>query len=622
MKNGMLVPTAGKTFRYMLPLLFMAIPTAWASPHSADYQEPEGIISLSELLRVIQLYNVGTFHCDAGTEDGYAPGTGDQSCTPHNSDYTPRDWSISLSELLRMIQFYNSGGYHLESGTEDGYGPGPGDLYEGEGGTEGMNEGAEEGEGTVEGTEEGSPGEGSPEEGEILEGESEGSVEGLMEGAPEGALEGTVEGSVEGINEGTLEGIEEGALEGSTEGIQEGVEEGLIEGSSEGSAEGFIEGEGVVEGSTEGVVEGEFEGAIEGEGVIEGSTEGDIEGEGSAEGEGTAEGSPEGTVEGEGEVEGVIEGEGSVEGYIEGAIEGEGVPEGSVEGSEEGEEPVYAIGYTTVTYQDPARGNRNVAVKIYYPATAAGQDTPVAGDAGTTFPVLIFGHGFLIGIDYYGYLWDALVPKGYIALLCNTETGVLPNHSNFGQDLAFLADRFQAEGADAGSRFYGKVANKTAVMGHSMGGGSTFLSVQYSANITTIVTFAAAETNPSAISAAAGITLPALVFSGTSDCVAPPDSHQTPMYNALPPLCKYHINITQGSHCQFAQNSTICQAGEIICFGATFVDDAVQKALTTEFTSIWLSAFLKNDVNAGAEFVNALDTETSAERIAYTGLCN
>lgn len=598
--------TLNRIFHYVLPLLLLTASIAWANPHSADYQDPEGVIDLSELLRVIQLYNMGSIHCASGTEDEYAPGNGDLSCFPHNSDYAPQDWSISLSELLRMIQFYNSDGYHLESGTEDGYGPGPGDLYEGEGGPEGMNEGAEEGEGTVEGTEEG-----SPEEGEILEGESEGSVEGLMEGAPEGALEGAIEGSVEGINEGTLEGIEEGALEGSTEGIQEGVEEGLIEGSSEGSEEGFIEGEGVVEGSTEGVVEGEFEGVFEGEGVIEGSTEGDIEGEGSAEGEGTAEGSPEGTVEG------AVEGEGEVEG----AIEGEGVPEGSEEGLVEGEEPDYAIGYTTVTYQDPSRDDRNVSVKIYYPATTPGQDTPVAGEAGTTFPVLVFGHGFLIGIDFYGYLWNALIPKGYFALLCNTETGVLPSHSNLGKDLAFLADRFQAEGADAGSWLYGKVANKTAVMGHSMGGGSTFLSVQYSANITTIVTLAPAETNPSAISAAAGITIPALVFSGSSDCVTPPDDHQIPMYNALSSLCKYRITIVEGSHCQFTQDSGICKAGELFCFDPV-VDDAVQKALTIEFTRIWLEAFLKNDIGAGMEFTEALATETSAERITYTGSCN
>ncbi|HPO13230.1 MAG TPA: hypothetical protein PLI09_07280, partial [Candidatus Hydrogenedentes bacterium] len=89
-------------------------------------QNQDNAISLSELLRVIQFFNSGGFHCQDGTEDGYAPGPGDQSCAPYESDYNPTDWEISLSELLRVIQFFNSGGYHYcpEEGTEDGFCPG------------------------------------------------------------------------------------------------------------------------------------------------------------------------------------------------------------------------------------------------------------------------------------------------------------------------------------------------------------------------------------------------------------------------------------------------------------------------------------------------------------------
>jgi len=94
--------------------------------HTAD-QNGDNRINLSELLRVIQLYNSGGYHCDAAGEDGYAPGPGDQTCAPHGSDYNPQDWLIGLSELLRIIQFYNSGGYHYcpEDATEDGFCTGP-----------------------------------------------------------------------------------------------------------------------------------------------------------------------------------------------------------------------------------------------------------------------------------------------------------------------------------------------------------------------------------------------------------------------------------------------------------------------------------------------------------------
>jgi len=92
--------------------------------HSAD-QDGDGIISLSELLRLIQFFNVGSFHCDAGSEDGYAPGPGLTNCNQHASDYSPQDWVISLSELLRAIQFFNTGGYHPCIEGEDGFCPGP-----------------------------------------------------------------------------------------------------------------------------------------------------------------------------------------------------------------------------------------------------------------------------------------------------------------------------------------------------------------------------------------------------------------------------------------------------------------------------------------------------------------
>jgi len=91
--------------------------------HSADYNPPDYKVSLSELLRVIQLYNKTFYHCDPDDEDGYAIGKGDESCIPHSSDYKPHDWRISLTELLRLIQFYNLSGYHRDTTDEDGFAP-------------------------------------------------------------------------------------------------------------------------------------------------------------------------------------------------------------------------------------------------------------------------------------------------------------------------------------------------------------------------------------------------------------------------------------------------------------------------------------------------------------------
>ncbi len=98
---------------------------AKSGTHTADVSI-NNVISLSELLRVIQFFNTGSFNCQAGTEDGFGIGGLDiESCCPHDSDYNAQDWAINLTELLRLIQFFNSGGYSFcpMDGTEDGYCP-------------------------------------------------------------------------------------------------------------------------------------------------------------------------------------------------------------------------------------------------------------------------------------------------------------------------------------------------------------------------------------------------------------------------------------------------------------------------------------------------------------------
>lgn len=94
-----------------------------AEYHSADMNR-NYVVDLGELLRGIQLFNAGQYHCEASTEDGYAVGAGDEGCSPHDSDYKDgADWRISLTELLRLIQFFNVGHYAPSAAAEDGFEP-------------------------------------------------------------------------------------------------------------------------------------------------------------------------------------------------------------------------------------------------------------------------------------------------------------------------------------------------------------------------------------------------------------------------------------------------------------------------------------------------------------------
>ena len=275
----------------------------------------------------------------------------------------------------------------------------------------------------------------------------------------------------------------------------------------------------------------------------------------------------------------------------------------------------YSIGHTSVVFFDNLR-NRNIATEIYYPADSPGEDVSVSTG---NFPVLVFAHGFLIDWNSYENYWAEVVPNGYVICFPTTEMGISPNHQDFGDDLRFLATQMQFEAQDINSLFWNSLAQETGLLGHSMGGGATFLGAENNSDIDALVNFAAAETNPSAISSASNISIPALIFSGDDDCVAPPIDHQDLMYEALNSACKTQINIVNGGHCYFAEDNPTCNFGESFCGGTLNITRAEQQAVTSDFLRLWLDYALKDDQEA---FVVFNDSLQSSNRISFSQICN
>ncbi|MBL0097389.1 MAG: hypothetical protein IPP46_13585 [Bacteroidetes bacterium] len=81
----------------------------------------------------------------------------------------------------------------------------------------------------------------------------------------------------------------------------------------------------------------------------------------------------------------------------------------------------FAIGNTTVTFTDPSSGNRAIETDIYYPAVSPGSNSAVAGSNGEKFPVIVFGHGFVMTVSAYQNIWSALVPGRIYC--CPTQNG-------------------------------------------------------------------------------------------------------------------------------------------------------------------------------------------------------
>ena len=275
----------------------------------------------------------------------------------------------------------------------------------------------------------------------------------------------------------------------------------------------------------------------------------------------------------------------------------------------------YNIGHTSIVFHDSIR-NRDITTEIYYPADNSGENEPVSIG---NFPVLVFGHGFLIGWDSYQNFWTEIVPNGYVICFPTTEMGITPDHQQFGQDLKFLTSQMQFEAQESSSLFFNSLAPETGLMGHSMGGGATFLAAENNSNIHTLINFAAAETTPSAILAASNITVQALIFSGDDDCVAPPIDHQNMMYESLNSDCKTQIKIINGGHCYFADENAICSFGESSCNGSLNITRPEQQEVTNDFLNLWLDYSLKGYQNAFSVFNDSLQSSNS---INYLQNCN
>lgn len=271
----------------------------------------------------------------------------------------------------------------------------------------------------------------------------------------------------------------------------------------------------------------------------------------------------------------------------------------------------FQIGHTTINFTDSSRGNRVIATEIYYPSDVAGDNVALTTSSSVAFPVLSFGHGFVMTWDAYQNFWSFLVPNGYIMVFPKTEGSLSPSHLDFGKDLSFVIEQMTVLGNNSYSLFYNRISVMNAVMGHSMGGGASFLAAQLNPNIKTLVNLAPAETNPSAIQAAAVITIPALIFAGVNDCVTPPTTNQIPMYNGLISSCKTLINIIGGSHCQMANNNLFCGIGESSCSPQPTITRSIQQSIINSYVLPWLDFQLKGNCIQGNLFDNQIVADNS-----------
>lgn len=243
------------------------------------------------------------------------------------------------------------------------------------------------------------------------------------------------------------------------------------------------------------------------------------------------------------------------------------------------------------TFIDAERGGRAIPCEVAYPA----------GDG--PFPTVVFGHGFVMSTGDYGAWITGMVASGYVVIGVETETGLAPSHADFGLDLAYVADAASVELALPCA-----LDDRVALGGHSMGGGAAWLAAATSEQADAVFGFAPAETDPSAIGAAAGVLLPALVFSGSSDGVTPPGQHHAPIYAATASECKAFANLVEGGHCGFADAGSLCDLGEFLFSG---MSRERQQEVALERVVAWLDHWFRG--GAWSAFEAPADADADVE---------
>ena len=147
--------------------------------------------------------------------------------------------------------------------------------------------------------------------------------------------------------------------------------------------------------------------------------------------------------------------------------------------------------------------------------------------SGRGLPAVAFGHGWLQSPRRYGSLLRHLASWGIVAAAPGTQRGPLASHRLFAADLRTALDI--CVGVRLGEGGISVDADRLAVAGHAMGGGSAVLAAAEDSRVRAVGTFAVTETAPSAVAAASGVTVPGLHLTGGNDLLAPAVANAQPI---------------------------------------------------------------------------------------------
>jgi predicted dienelactone hydrolase len=269
----------------------------------------------------------------------------------------------------------------------------------------------------------------------------------------------------------------------------------------------------------------------------------------------------------------------------------------------------FGVGHSVFTAIDPLRGNRMLAVEMWYPVDeedrqesprtsyalgpGIGLESAVAVD---DLPVskrekqilLVFSHGYG-GINTAStVLTETLASHGFIVISPeHTGNSQASNDDTFDQaaanrvpDVSFLIDTMIDRSRDQGDIFYNRIdENSAGVVGHSFGGmtavgmAAGWAGAEPDPRVTAIVPISAVfdaelqsdeRTGPNAgftLEQLARITVPAMLMGGTEDVDVFPENNSIAFEQIDNSPNVYKVGIVGANHTHFAN---ICDIGNLL----------------------------------------------------------
>jgi dienelactone hydrolase len=240
----------------------------------------------------------------------------------------------------------------------------------------------------------------------------------------------------------------------------------------------------------------------------------------------------------------------------------------------------------------PGEGETMTASRIYYPIEG---DT-IPGEA-YPCPIVIFGHGWMMGIDRYYSFGEHLASWGYITVLPTYSNPIFfPEHERRARCLVAAGRYVAALNEECGHVFYKKLdPDCWGFSGHSLGGalsmlvGALYSTTSLMDTLRVLVSMSGPDTSPSMDEER--ISLPKMLLGGTKDKIVPWEEMKTDIWDNSPAPGVFMV-FRGANHNQFMDWSTPI---EDLFDGTPEISRSLQLLLTRRHMTAYMERYMKGN---------------------------